>query len=65
MSGDHKCHTEQNPSKGQGEGDGQMQTITYTMDNNEVLLYSTGNNVQISGINYKGKEHEKVMYMCV
>ena len=35
------------------------------MDNNEVLLYSTGNNVQISGINYKGKEHEKVMYMCV
>ena len=33
--------------------------------NNEVLLYSTGNNVQSSRINHKGKEHFfKKMYRC-
>ena len=34
--------------------------------NNKVLLYSTGNYIQFSGINHNGKEYFfKCMYVCV
>ena len=36
-----------------------MQTIIYRMDNNKVLLYSTGNYIQYPVINHNGKEYEK------
>ena len=41
-----------------------MQTMIYRMDNNKVLLYSTGNYIQYPVINHNGKECEKE-YMCV
>ena len=34
------------------------------MDNNKVLLYTTGNYIQYPVINHNGKEYEKV-YMCI
>ena len=36
-----------------------MQTMIYRMDNNKVLLYSTGNYIQYPVINHSGKECEK------
>ena len=32
---------------------------------NKVLLYSTGNYIQTPGINHKGKEYKKRMYICI
>ena len=37
----------------------QMQTIMYRMENNMVLLYSTGNYIQYPEINRDGKEYVK------
>ena len=37
-----------------------MQTGIYRMDNNKVLLYSTGNYIQYPVINHNGKEYEKI-----
>ena len=44
---------------GLGVWDQQMQTGIYRMDNNKVLLYSTGNHIQHPVINHNGKEYEK------
>ena len=33
--------------------------------NNKILLYSTGNYIQSSGINHNGKEYKIRMYICV
>ena len=41
-----------------------MQTITYRMDKNKVLLYNTGNSIQYPVINHNGKECEKE-YICI
>ena len=35
------------------------------MDNNKILLCSTGNCIQYPGINHSGKEYEKKIYMCI
>ena len=35
------------------------------MDNNKILLYSTGNCIQYPGINQSGKEYKKKIYMCI
>ena len=49
---------------GVGVWDQQMQTSINRMDNNKVLLYSTGNYSQYPVINHTGKEYEKeCMYM--
>ena len=36
-----------------------MQTITYRMIKNKVLLFSTGNYIQYPVIKHNGKEYEK------
>ena len=36
-----------------------VQTIICRMDNNKVLLYSTGNYIQYPVINHNGKEYKK------
>ena len=41
---------------GLGVWDKQMQTITYRMNEQQGLLYSTGNYIQNTGINHNGKE---------
>ena len=38
--------------------------LSHRMENNNVLLYSTGNYVQYPVINYIGKEYEKE-YFCI
>ena len=43
-------------SDGIGGWGQQMQTITYRMDNNKVLLSSTGNDIQYRVINHNGRE---------
>ena len=50
----------------------QMQTITYRMDKQQVLLYSTGNYIQYPMINHNGKEYKKeciyiyiYIYICI
>ena len=41
-----------------------MQTITYRMDKQQVLLYNTESCIQYPGIKHHGKEYKKE-YMCV
>ena len=36
-----------------------MKTITYRMDKNQILLYSTKYHIQYPVINHNGKEYEK------
>ena len=45
-----------------------MQTVTYRMDKQQVLLYSTESCIQYPGINHHGKEYRKeyiYVYVCV
>ena len=42
-----------------------MQPITYRMDNNKVLLYSTGNYIQYPEINHNGKGYKKNVYVHI
>ena len=49
-----------------------MQTIAFRMDNNKILLYSTGNYIQSPAINHNRKEYEKknvyiyiYIYVCI
>ena len=40
-------------------------SFIYRMDNNKVLLYSTGNYIQYFVITHNGKECEKYKHICV
>ena len=42
-----------------------MQTIIYRMDDNKVLLYSTGNYISNPVINHNGKEHTYIKNVCI
>ena len=48
-----------------GVWDQQIQTTTYKIDNNKVLLYSTGNYIQYLVMNYNGKESKKKIYIYI
>ena len=59
-------HREQTCGGGQdglGAWDQQMQTIIYTMDRQQVLLYSTGNYIQCHVLNQNGKNMKNNTYM--
>ena len=43
----------------------EMQTITFRMENNEVLGYSTEKCVQSLGIEHDGRWYEEKMYVSV
>ena len=42
-----------------------MQTITFRMDKNEVLLYSTGNFIQSLVIEHDGIWEKVYIYICI
>ena len=42
-----------------------MQTITFGMGRQRILLYSAGNYIPSPGINHNGKAYKKRIYTCV
>ena len=46
-------------------GAGKMPTITFRMNEQQVLMYSMGNYIQSPEINHNGKEHIKKECVCI